>query len=172
MQLDQKLDFDLENSPLYLKTHSEFGNGDIVHVNFFTTGEKLAGKLFLHFSSPPQYQLSGCSLSRTNFPTTLTSDIEKEWKIRLTRTSGVQLGIYCNGKEALNIEVSSITCSDPSWSTIWTNEIAKIEFSSSWDTATDFYKSGNLGTRTIIYQSVTHLLSMRRFLTLACTSHQ
>ena len=146
MQRDQKINFDLENSPLYLKTDSELGSGDIANINFFTTEGDSAGKLFLHFSSPPQYWLSSCSLSPTNFPTTLTTDVEKEWRITLKKTSGVQLGVYCNGKEALNIELSSTTCGNSSWNTIWTNEIATIEFSSSWDTASDFYKSGDFGT--------------------------
>ena len=135
------IDADLENSPLEIKTDSSLGSDEKVDVNFITSERFLAGRIILHFSSTPQYELRYCT-SRTNFPTKLPTDTNKVWRITLTRTSGIRLVINCNEVEVLNFLLSDKTCKDSSWNYYWSKDVEKIFFDSE-DTASDYHR-GNI----------------------------
>ena len=141
MQLGKKVDFDLESTPLYVKTDSVTGSGDELRVKLFDyTGEGLAaGGVFLIFSSPPTYSLWYC-LTGANFPNDLPSTTDKVWRITLTRHSGIRLVIHCNDVSVLNLLLSDSECSNSGWYTYWSKDVEKIEFSLD-DTASDFYSS-------------------------------
>ena len=140
------INYDLENSPLQIKTNSVpgslVGSDELVRVYFSTAGGDPAGGVYLYFTSPPQYYLEYCSRSTTNFPTSLPTETDKIWTITLTRTSGtVSVIIHWNNKEVLNVALSSTTCSDSRWSTTWSREVEKIMFHY-YDTASDHYRPG------------------------------
>ncbi|KAL5254009.1 hypothetical protein ACHWQZ_G013690 [Mnemiopsis leidyi] len=141
------IDYDLEKTPLYIKTYTDsvVGNDVQVIVWFYNGLEKIeqVGAVYIYLSSPPQYLLRHCMsfLARANFPTALPShETEKIWKITLTRTSGIRLVIRCNDVDVLNVILSDSTCSDDNWSTRWSKEVEKIQFNS-YDTASDFFFS-------------------------------
>ena len=50
-----KIDFDLENYPLQIKTDSEVGSDEEVRVRFYDSQEALIGGIFLYFTSTPKY---------------------------------------------------------------------------------------------------------------------
>ncbi|KAL5255495.1 hypothetical protein ACHWQZ_G010913 [Mnemiopsis leidyi] len=133
------INYDLENSPLQIKTDSVVGSVELVNVWFYTQ-DNGAGGVFLYFTSPPQYWLYYCSTSRTNFPTVLPTETNKVWTFTLSRVSGeIRVVITCNTVEVLNVVLSSTTCSDSSWSTYWSRDVEKILFNPSLDTASDYY---------------------------------
>ena len=135
------INYDLENSPLQIKTDSEVGSNEKVDV-WFRSGSKEAGGVYLSFSSPPQYLLYGCT-SKTNFPTDLPSETDKVWTITKSKVSDeIRVIIHCHDKEVLNVVLSDTTCSDSRWSERWSTDVDKIYFSSSWDTASDYYRPG------------------------------
>ena len=135
---------DLETTPLEIKTDSAVGSGDRVDVLFYTSQGDYAGRVNLHFTSTLQYYINYCSTSWTNFPTNPPADVNKVWRISVTRTSGIRLQIHCNDVEVLNILISDTTCSSSSWSTYWNRDIEKIYFGNS-DTASDYYKLSHQG---------------------------
>ena len=141
LQRSVNINYDLENSPLQIKTDSIVGSDEKASVRLFTAGGQNAGRISLHFTSPPQYHLRDCTPSYTNFRTSLPTQIDKIWTIKLTRTSGIRLIINCNNKEVLNMVMSYTTCSSSSWSTFWNREVDKIKFHSS-DSASDYYRPG------------------------------
>ena len=51
------MDYDLENSPLQIKTDSEIGSEEAVDVWLLTSGWGDAGNIHIFFSSPPRYRL-------------------------------------------------------------------------------------------------------------------
>ena len=51
----ETIKYDLENSPLQIKTDSDVGSDEVVKLLFSDAGEDNAGGLLLSFSSPPQY---------------------------------------------------------------------------------------------------------------------
>ena len=137
------INHDLENSPLQIRTDSTEGSKEEVKVYFDTAGEDSAGGVDLYFTSPPQYKLGYCSTSWTNFPTSLPTETDKIWTLTLIRTSGtVGFTIHCNNKEVLNVVLSVTTCSYSDWSRYWSRDVEQMFFSSSWDTASDFYRPG------------------------------
>ena len=128
------IEWDLESTPLEVRTNSVLGSGDEVDVRW---GNFLAG-IKLNFASTLQYQLHWCSSSWTNFPVTEPSANDKVWRITLTRTAGIRLVIHCNDVEVLNTLFSEATCSYSGWSKAWSRDVAKIKFPSD-DTASDYY---------------------------------
>ena len=142
VQRELLINHHLENSPLQIRTDSVVGSQEAVRVGFYTAGVHNAGGVHLHFTSPPQYFLSWCSTSRTNFPTTLPTETDKIWTLTLTRTSStVRLIITSNNKEILNVVLTSTTCTDSHWSTIWSRDVETIYFPSG-DTASDYFRPG------------------------------
>ena len=130
---------DLETKHLEIKTNSELGSRDTVEVDFYNSQGDEAGRVRIYFSFPPQYYLSRCSLSYTNFPSTLPTAVDKVWRISLTKTSGITLQIHCNNVEVVNLPMSNETCAKSYWRKYWSGDVEKIRFSSS-DTASDYYR--------------------------------
>ena len=140
-----RINYDLKNSPLQIKTDSVVGsNEQVLRVYFYGhVQDDTAGGVFLYFSSPPQYYLYFCSTSWTNFPTVLPIETNKVWTITLSRVSGeIRVVITCNTVEVLNVVLSSTTCSVSDWSTYWSRDVEKILFNPSLDTASDYYRAG------------------------------
>ena len=143
MKCGEYINYDLENSPLQIKTDSVVGSNDKVSVSFYKI-RTIAGGVSLFFTSPPQYQLTKCSRDATNFPTPLPSETDKIWTITLSKTSGIRLMIHCNNKEVLNVVLSDNTCTSSHWSTTWNTDVEEMYFIPERDTASDYYRPGNL----------------------------
>ena len=145
MQHGKDIYYDLENSPLQIKTDSVVGSNEEVDVKFYGNSG-ITGGVALYFSSPPQYKLLKCSTSKTNFSAELPDEVDKVWTISLTKVSDkIRVTLHCNNKEILNFVMSSTTCSYNKWSQYWSNDMEKIWFSSALvpdDTASDYYRPG------------------------------
>ena len=138
------INYDLENSPLQIRTDSLDGSTEQVGVFFRTGWTTWVGAVYFYFTSPPKYWIGSCSASQTNFPTALPTETDKIWTVKLSKTSGtVSIVIYCNNKEVLNVVLSDTTCSQSDWSEDWRRDVDKIEFSSKYDNASDYYRPGN-----------------------------
>ena len=145
------IDFDLKNSPLYIRTNSVTGSNEAVTVFFFNTeGDTFteAGGVSLRLTSPPHYWIHFCSASNTSFLTDLPSETDKVWKITLTETTGTRVMVRCNKVKVLDVLLSEDTCSNSDWNSIWGPDVVKIKFTSSnsiklinSDTASDFYSA-------------------------------
>ena len=139
-----EIDYDLENAPLYIKTDSEAGSGDLVSVYFLTTlGEDQdVGGVSLIFKPNPKYLVDFCRTSLDKFSTDLPPETDKIWKIALKRSeadAAITLTIHCNDVEVLNMPIDE-SCDIAEWSTYWSRDVEKIKFSSD-DIASDFYTS-------------------------------
>ena len=138
MELENATEWDLESTPLEIKTDSVMGSSDKVAV-VLLSGNAYTGVVYLFFTSPQQYHLSWCTAGNYKFHVNPPSDNDKIWRISLTRTAGVRLVIHCNEVEVLNTLLSQATCSDSEWSTYWSRDVTKIKFTSS-DKASDYYR--------------------------------
>ncbi|XP_063675489.1 uncharacterized protein LOC134812180 [Bolinopsis microptera] len=135
---DVEIEWDLESTPLEIRTDSVLGSDDQVYVHFYSASGIYAGAVRLEFTSTPQYWLRYCSSSLANFPVKLLSTADKVWRFTLTRTAGVRLVIHCNDEEVVNTVLSESTCGDSAWAWTWTRDVGKIKFWSG-DTASDYY---------------------------------
>ena len=137
------IDYDLETSPLQIRTNSLVGSNEELYIGFFALGftddENPTGGVQLFFTSPPQYRLDYCSSSNADFPTDLPIDTDKIWTIFLSKF--YKLNINCNDKEVLNVVLSDTICDRSDWNIHWYKDVEKIKFSKS-DTASDYYRPG------------------------------
>ena len=140
-----KEDYDLETTPLEIKTDSVLGSNEQMFLVLYSAGGEWTGSIQILFKSTVQYGFGWCSRgSYTDFPATLPSSKDKIWRITLTRTSGVRLRINCNDVEVLDVVLSDRVCSDNRWSTNWNGDVERIEFRSR-DTASDHYRPYIIG---------------------------
>ena len=152
-----KIDLDLENYPLQIKTDSEVGSDEEIRVMFHDSQEDLIGGIFLYFTSPPQYFISYCSSTHVDIPN-LPSETEKVWTITFTRTSDVvTLVVHCNEVEVVNVVISDSICKSDYAATHWSrkpaNKILFLSVGNRIDTASDYYRQGNCNL--IIFSLVT-----------------
>ena len=143
MQRDVFIEWDLESTPLEIRTDSVLGSNQMVKVNFYSASGQDAGHVQLYFGFTLQYYLDRCSHSWTNLPVTLPSATDKFWRITLTKTAGVRVVIHCNDVEVVNELLSEPRCSSSWWSTVWNRDVTKIKFYSDRDTASDNYRAGD-----------------------------
>ena len=145
------VEFDLENSPLQIKTNTEVGTSGSLKVNFFTLSYSYAGSGFGLKLKPLQYSFIGCLDSYVEFSEDLLpSETEKVWTIFLSRVSGVRrIVIHCNEMEIINFVVSESTCAMADWESKWvTRDVKRIQLigysysSSSTATEADYFRAG------------------------------
>lgn len=138
-QHGEYIDFDLEATPLQIKTDSAVGSEDQVVVFFFSSHGGRAGGILLYFGPTLQYYIWHCQQGiYSNFLAPLPTATEKEWRVTVTRTSSVRVVIQCQDVEVANVVLSDSTCSEEDWRETWSNDVEKIFFTDT-DTATDLY---------------------------------
>ena len=137
MSRSVKLDWDLENVPVEIKTESEDKELILVLYSHGTW----AGAIHIYSWSTPQYWFENCMTGKTNFPTSFPSAAEKIWRITLDKSAGIRVKIHCNGEQVLNVLMSDQFCVAAAsyWKTLWGKDVDQIEFYSS-DTASDYYR--------------------------------
>ena len=126
--------YDLESTPLQIKTNSAAGSGELVSVSFFTEAGSNVGNVILYFGSPAKYRMQ-CMPNSSPFASTLPSEVEKVWLI--TKLPGPSIKIHCNGI-LVNVFQPLSLCSASSRDS-WSGNVKQMKFSTS-DTASDFYK--------------------------------
>ena len=132
------MDWDLESTPLEIKTNSLLGSGDKISLHFKSSVGDPSG-LEVRFSSPPKLWISFCSIDAGNFPTSLPTAIDKVWRITLNKNTGIRLQIHCNEVEVLDLLLSEYVCPDSKWREYWGGDIVIVEFTVT-DTASDLYR--------------------------------
>ena len=128
-----KIDYDLQNSPLKIRTDSPFGSGDEVKLTFLGLDNKAAGGLRIKLDTTLEYYLSDCDNSYIDVPTSLPSSLltegRKIWKITKTPEPGII--VHCNEHEILKIQLSDTVCTNQKkWSESWSRQAKKIQFNS------------------------------------------
>ena len=132
-----KIDYDLENVPLEMKTNITLDNNEFLAVRFFeysplTRSHQYesfyAGGFEIIFSPTPQYYLQLCTNAWLDFLTTLPSATKKIWKITLDKSSGIRVKVHCNGVLVVDFSVSRENCSYPKWQMWWMNDVTDIWF--------------------------------------------
>ena len=146
VQRGMKIDLDLENSSLEIKTDSKRGSAEKVIVTFFSLEEERAGGITLSFRSPITYRIKKCIDDQVGFPIEIPTETNKVWRITLSRTVELErrVIIHCNEVEVLDIVLTETLCDQNYWRSHWGRDVAKIAFDSAdegaRDRASDFYR--------------------------------
>ena len=136
MVKNKVINYDLENSPLRIKTDSAIGSKHIVRVYFYTSSSMtLAGGVIIRLNDNPDSYLHQCRHSYASFPTSLPEDNNRIWNITKT-LNPLGIMIHCNNVEILNMQFTDKTCTTRSWKSHWDKAMKRIRFH---DTASDYY---------------------------------
>ena len=150
--------FDLESTPLQIKTDSTTGSDDEINVLLYEAGTKIIAGFYVKFSQTMQYSIRYCSsIAWTDLPTQPPDDVDKIWTFTKTSTAFI---ISCNGVEVLNYVFSDSSNSDcvPNWS----RDVEKIGFYT-WNEFAPYYYIGPISKsgKKVIHFSVPIMFSLR-----------
>ena len=155
--------FDLEVTPLQIKTDNTGDGFEDSLVRFYTAEGEKAGAIFFAITDPPRYKIMSCR-KEENFPDTLPSEVNKIWTI--TKLQGPRITIECNEVTVVDILISDETCDDPdsNW-IVWSRDAKEIEFDV-YEEASDEYRpappGGQPGNPLTIF-NITFLLYQTTF---------
>ena len=127
IKADEKIDYDLEKSPVRIKTNTVAGSNREIKMSFYDLTGDNAGQVDLHFASTIKYHILYCNEKSDFDIEKLPTTTNKLWKV--TKTTEPRIRIHCNGVLVVDILMSSSTCSDSEWSKTWTKDVTQIEFS-------------------------------------------
>ena len=147
------IDYDLENTPLEIKTDTAVDSGERTAIYFKDSRGSMGGGIFIEFKySNLQYSIHMCQRTSRDFPYDPPSEQNKVWRISLKRP-GPRILVHCNEKVVLNLTLSDSECGYTRWNNNWSRKVAKIQFSTAPpDTASNFYRpyTGKLQNTIII----------------------
>ena len=137
MQRSVYIPWDLEGTPLQIKTNSTLGSNEHIWVLMFDKDSSFIGGVGVKFTSPNlQYFIGQCS-SWANVPVQPPVEVDKILTITKTETAFI---ITCNDVEVLNYLLAD--SSESNCDTKWGGDVVQqIQFSS-WDRASDLYRAG------------------------------
>ena len=126
--------FDPKTSALQIKTNNWRGIRNRVALSFLDSGVYPAGKLYLHFNKPMQYELHSCT-TRTTKKILRNVPVGKKKVWTIYRKSNL-FKIECNGVGVAEFKLSSCSHGEK-----WINDrdIAQVMFEET-DTASDSYR--------------------------------
>ena len=129
-------DGDLDSPTVEVKSISEVGSNDRLHVLFWGSSSKHsggAGGINILFSAVPKYSLDWCGVS--GILPTLPDAVNKVWQI--TKAPG-NIRVLVNGKEVVNIESEGL-CRYSHSPGVWNRKANSLMIPSD-DTASDSYR--------------------------------
>nr|AFK75430.1 putative secretory peptide-20 [Pleurobrachia bachei] len=132
---DTLIPFDLESTPLQIKTDLTAGSEEQITVDTYNIGSSFIGGVGVKFTSPIQYGISFCTTSWTVLPVQPGDEVDKIWTIRKTTTA---VRIECNGLEVLNYQFSDSSAS--SCVSRWGGDVVEKILFYAYDTASDSYR--------------------------------
>eukprot|EP00116_Pleurobrachia_bachei_P002407 sb/3462669/ len=126
--------WDLEATPLQIKTDSALGSDEYIIVDMLDKDNFWIGSVAVRFSSPIKYYIGSCINSYTNLPVQPPVEVDKIWTITKTETAII---ITCNGVEVLNYLFTDSSAG--SCATEWGGDVVEEIRFGTGDTASDFY---------------------------------
>ena len=145
------IQFDLESTPLQIKTNSADKSLERIWLRASTAVDEAGevtriGDIVVEFNNLVKYSIENC-VKMTPLPEQPPEEVDKTWTIRKTSTT---LSIECNGVDVLNYQFSNSSDDDcvPTWGG---DVVGTIKFLSSKDTASDSYRAKPSGNKLVTY---------------------
>ena len=136
-----RIAWDLEGSPLQIKTDSTLGSGDVIQIAVWAADNSYMTFISLNFSDPMQYYLQYCTHDLKDLPVQPPVEVDKVWTFTKTDTAFI---IKCNEVEVLNYLYSDAFNSACGTEARYGGDIVEMGFAGA-DTASDFYRAAPVG---------------------------
>nr|AFK75462.1 putative secretory peptide-52 [Pleurobrachia bachei] len=129
--------WDLEATPLQIKTDSTLGSGDRIVVWMYDKNSTYISSVGVNFSSPMKYLIQYCTNSYTDLPVQPPVEVDKIWTFTKTETAFI---ITCNDVEVVNYLFADSSNSGcfPKWGG---SDVEQIQVDTNWGKASDFYRA-------------------------------
>ena len=140
----QKIEFDINSTPLQLYTDSEIGSGDVLWVQFTQSYSGIVVGISVKFDSEPGYHIGKCVTERIEIPKNkLGENKNRIWMIE----KKTRLKLSCNGVEIFNYdtESSEIWQCRARWSKDYDSFRFRDDDIYRKDTASDLYREYTAG---------------------------
>jgi hypothetical protein len=134
------INFDLETTPLEIKTNSALKSGKAVSLWIYDDNGKDVGTIGISWQTKVEFWIGWCGNYGYLDKAPVTGRVQI-WKISLTKTDAeIRIHFYCNGVELKNLLLSSAFCNAWNWKSYWSRKAKKIKFHPQ-DTATLAYRA-------------------------------
>eukprot|EP00116_Pleurobrachia_bachei_P003198 sb/3463460/ len=135
--------WDLEETPLQIKTDSTLGSDEEINVQMHKNDRSYISRVGIKFSSTMQYAIGWCTIIWQELPVQPPVEVDKIWTITKTKTA---FTITCNNVEVLNYLFADSSRTEycaPQWGG---DVVGNIYYYSAigpsqQDTASDFYRA-------------------------------
>ena len=134
----EKIPWDLEGTPIQIKTESTLGSGEQVYLKVWSESGGLSQSISVKFASSVQYFILYCASGHVDLPVQPPVAVNKIWKFTKTTSA---LIITCNNVEVLNYQYTDSPYNGCNSRWAIDVDVEQIEFTTS-DTASEFYFVG------------------------------
>ena len=136
--------YDLENSPLMIKTDSAIGSGKQVIVKFYPSEAQQTGGIIIQLKTNPEYYLHKCRESYEYFPTDPPADDNRIWKItKILDPLGIT--VHNNDVKILDFRFSDTTCTrwyKNRWKSYWGTKMKRMKYSGNSESNFYYHATG------------------------------
>ena len=102
-----------------------------------------AGKVIIHFTKPPRFEIEHCTTSQTDFLyqySYLSTNLI--WTItQIRKPNEFRLLVHKSSDKMADFLLSDETCEADNWKTYWSRSVANMNFKAD-DDASDMYRQG------------------------------
>ena len=138
------INYDLEYSPLKIKTDSLIGSRDILKVYFYTSNGQFAGGIIIRLNTNPEYYLHRCRESYESFPANPPADDNRIWKItKILDPLGIT--VHNNDVKILDFRFSDTTCTrwyKNRWNSYWGTKMKRMKYSGNSESNFYYHATG------------------------------
>nr|AFK75411.1 putative secretory peptide-1 [Pleurobrachia bachei] len=169
VKTEAKIPWDLETTPLQIKTESTLGSKEEMFVKIYDKDMSYVCEVVVYFSTIMRYKLVPCTgdiNTWTDLPVQPPVEVEKIWTFTKTETA---FTITCNGVEVLTYQFADSPHGD-CVTKLGGDVVEQIQFLN-WDTASDYYWT--VCPNITITNSPTDLngIEAGNMVTITCTDH-
>jgi hypothetical protein len=137
VERDENIPWDLEETPLQIKTPSKLGSTIYLKLKKNNNDTSWISNVILRFSSPVQYKIDRCIGDLTDLPVQPLMEVETIWTIVKTETA---LIIICNDAEVLNYRFAD--SSNSKCVKVLGGDVVNVISFIHYDSASNFYRAG------------------------------
>jgi len=151
VEMGKYIDYDLESTPIEIKTTTASNSGESIGVKFFDSQKGQVGSYMVLFNTAkdPSYSIGGCHGDKPfdSFPTVPQGE-NMIWRFSKivddSAPDDITIQIHCNDNKLVDHKLSDTICTQQpngAWKqTYWSKSVKKISFDTGVGSKSEFYR--------------------------------